>query len=609
MSTRSRTGAIAAALACVIGLAGCVADEAELGELEAAVALPPPANLTVTVISQTGMRLNWDASPGAVKYIVYRGTAPGNETTLTSVSPAVTTYTNNHLTPNQNYCWIVRNLNATRELSGPSNRVCASTATAQVPPVPTNVVATAVSSSRITVTWTASAGATSYQVWGAAVPNAPVFIATVPGGTTTYTHAGLTPSTTYQYQVRALNNEGSSAFSQPPATATTFAEGVELYLKLDEEAGTTALDASGFARNGTLSGGAAYSNDKPNVLDDKSTVQLPGGNTSQISVPSTAAFTLGTGPFTVALWVKVPSASADLHLIGVRNAGCGSLGWTIAQSAANGLYFEGETGGVRSFGASLPVGEWVHVAAVGDGANLQLYRNGVEVSNTAFVVGNRLTLPLQVGHVGGCTGGEILVDEVLMLSRALNASDVAAIGTLPDPPASLAFTNITSTRMDMGWTAVPNAAKYIMYRGTGPGTSVFFTSTGADDSLYSYGHLTPNTQYSWQVAVAVGQLFSFRSNEIVGTTLSGPPAPANVAATALSTSRIRVTWDAVPRATSYRVYQSIDGGAFAFKGTSTTTSFTAAGLAAATLHSYYVVTVDDGNLISPNSATVSATTL
>ena len=112
-----------------------------------------------------------------------------------------------------------------------------------------------------------------------------------------------------------------------------------------------------------------------------------------------------------------------------------------------------------------------------------------------------------------------------------------------------------------------------------------------------------------QVAVAVGQLFSFRSNEIVGTTLSGPPAPTNVAATALSTSRIRVTWDAVPRATSYRVYQSINGGAFAFKGTTTTTSFTAAGLAAATLHSYYVVTVDDGNLISPNSATVSATTL
>jgi fibronectin type 3 domain-containing protein len=609
MWTRSSTGAIAAALACLIGLGGCVADDAELGELEAEVALPPPANLMVTVTSQTGMRLNWDASPGAVKYIVYLGTAPGNETTLTSVSPAVTTYTYNHLTPNQNYCWIVRNLNATRELSGPSNRVCASTATAQVPPVPTNVVATAVSSSRITVTWSASAGATSYQVWGSAVPNAPAFIATVPGGTTTYTHAGLTPSTTYQYQILAINNAGSSALSQPPATATTFAEGVELYWRLDEEAGTTAIDASGFSRNGTLSGGAVYSNDKPNVVDDKSVVRLPAGTTSQISVPSTAAFTLGTGPFTVALWVKVPVASADLHLIGVRNAACGSLGWEIAQSAANGLYFAGETGGIRSFGPSLPVGEWVHVAAVGDGVNLHLYRNGVEVSNAPFVVGNRLTVPLQVGHVGGCAGGEILVDEVQLLSRALSANDVAAIGKLPDPPVNLMFTNTTSTRQDMSWTAVPNAAKYIMYRGTGPGNAVFFTSTGADDSLYSYGHLTPNTQYSWQVAVAVGQLFSFRSNEIVGTTLAGPPAPANVAAVAQSSSRIRVTWDAVPGATSYRVYQSIDGGAFAFKGTATTPAFTAAGLASMTMHSYYVVTVDAGNTVSPNSATASATTL
>ena len=88
------------------------------------------------------------------------------------------------------------------------------------PPAPTNLSATAVSTSQINLSWSASTGATSYSV-ERSLTSGGTFTQIVAGLTTTsYNNTGLSPSTTYFYRVKASNGSGTSSPSAQ-ASATT----------------------------------------------------------------------------------------------------------------------------------------------------------------------------------------------------------------------------------------------------------------------------------------------------------------------------------------------------------------------------------------------------
>ena len=90
----------------------------------------------------------------------------------------------------------------------------------QPPTAPTNLTATAVSSSQINLSWTASTdnvGVTGYEVYRSSSK-----VATVT--TTTYGDTGLTPSTTYSYYVKARDAAGNVSASSNTASATTLAQ-------------------------------------------------------------------------------------------------------------------------------------------------------------------------------------------------------------------------------------------------------------------------------------------------------------------------------------------------------------------------------------------------
>lgn len=89
------------------------------------------------------------------------------------------------------------------------------TADTEAPAAPTNLSASAVSSSQIKLTWTASTdnvGATSYNVYRNGTK-----VASTTG--TSYSDSGLTANTTYSYYVEALDAAGN--VSKPSANATT----------------------------------------------------------------------------------------------------------------------------------------------------------------------------------------------------------------------------------------------------------------------------------------------------------------------------------------------------------------------------------------------------
>jgi subtilisin-like proprotein convertase family protein len=86
------------------------------------------------------------------------------------------------------------------------------------PAPPTGVTATAVSQTQINVSWTASAGATSYNILRSTTNGGPYSLAGT-SATTSFSDTGLTCNTAYYYVVQAVGSCASGNSSQ--ATATT----------------------------------------------------------------------------------------------------------------------------------------------------------------------------------------------------------------------------------------------------------------------------------------------------------------------------------------------------------------------------------------------------
>ncbi len=89
--------------------------------------------------------------------------------------------------------------------------------TTSAPAAPTNFTATAASSSQINLSWSASSGATAYNVYEMESGKA-VSLGTLSSGTTSFVVSNLTASTTYSFEVVASNSAGSAATGWISAT-------------------------------------------------------------------------------------------------------------------------------------------------------------------------------------------------------------------------------------------------------------------------------------------------------------------------------------------------------------------------------------------------------
>ena len=192
---------------------------------------PPaaPTALGATVVSATQVNLSWTASTtSGATYIVYRSTASGfapSASTQIGTVASGTVYTDNGVAAGTTYYYVVETTNADGA-SGPSNQATAVvTSSNPAPAAPTNLIATAASSTQINLSWTASATAgVSYVVFRSTISgftaSASTQIGTTAAGTNSFADTGLTGNTTYYYLVKATNSNGTSLASNQ-ASATT----------------------------------------------------------------------------------------------------------------------------------------------------------------------------------------------------------------------------------------------------------------------------------------------------------------------------------------------------------------------------------------------------
>ena len=195
------------------------------------------------------------------------------------------------------------------------------------PGIPTTLATTPVSTTQINLAWDTMGGASSYDVWRDSS-----YLTSV--STAYYNDTGLTPVTTYHYQVLAKNSYGSSALC-------TVVDGTTL----------------------------------PPVIAVNYALQFDG-STNYVSIPANSAFQLANN-WTIEFWAKdgfQMGSSVSTNGWFIRNEPT-SLDSSIMFYDSNGAEQYVNTG----YTGHLNDGNWHHVAMVVDPTYLTIYYDGVQV--------------------------------------------------------------------------------------------------------------------------------------------------------------------------------------------------------------------------------------
>jgi len=202
------------------GTSGFSAYSNEASAATPALPLPPAPTLQGSASSSSQIHLSWTSTAtGVIRFRIERRTTTGAYVEITQPSATSTTFDDGGLTASTAYLYRIR-VETSAGLSSYSNEITLTTLQA-LPAAPTNLQATAFSSTQINLTWTNNApGATAIR------------IESQPAGSSTFTDIGaaptltssavanLQPNTTYSFRVRAQNGAGYSPYSNL-ATATT----------------------------------------------------------------------------------------------------------------------------------------------------------------------------------------------------------------------------------------------------------------------------------------------------------------------------------------------------------------------------------------------------
>jgi fibronectin type 3 domain-containing protein len=179
----------------------------------------PPSNLTAAIISGRQIRLTWqDNSSNETDFRLSRRVGSGSFVEVRNFPANTLTFIDGSVLPGTTYSYQIRAHNGAG-FSAFSN--IATETTPSPPAAPGNLTATPISDMRIVLTWADNSNnELSFRIARRVGAGNLNDIASMPPGSTTFTNTGLTPGTTYTYQVRAHNLAGFSPYSAP-ATATT----------------------------------------------------------------------------------------------------------------------------------------------------------------------------------------------------------------------------------------------------------------------------------------------------------------------------------------------------------------------------------------------------
>jgi hypothetical protein len=191
----------------------------------ASVSVPAaPTGLVATATSITSIGLSWtDNSTNETGFKIERSTsATGTFTLIATNSADIANYADTGLSSGVAYYYRVRSTNGAGDSANTAVATATTPAAVTIPAAPSGLVAAAISTSGINLTWLDnSTNETGFKIErSTSSAGTYVLIGTNAANNTTFGDSGLASSTTYYYRVRATNGAGDSA-NTVVASATT----------------------------------------------------------------------------------------------------------------------------------------------------------------------------------------------------------------------------------------------------------------------------------------------------------------------------------------------------------------------------------------------------
>ena len=449
---------------------------------------------------------------------------------------------------------------------------------APLPPAAPTVTMTYSDSGKPKLTWNAVSGATSYRVFRSESRGTGYSLL----GTTTatsYTNTGAAVGKTYYYRVKAVNSVGTSGYSNivsgkakpaaPAAPSVTIGNSSTGKPQLTWKA---------------VSGAVKYE-----VY--RSTRQNSGysllGTTTATSYVNTGASTGTTYYYRVKAVNRNGMASGYSNIVSCK-----------AKAAAPAA--PSVTAGNSSTGK--PRLTW---KAVSGAVSYRIYRS--ESRGTGYSL---LGTTSSTSYVNtGASTGTTYYYRVKAVNRNGMASGYSNIVSCKAKAAAPAAPSVTAGNSSTGkprltWKAVSGAVSYRIYRSESRGTGYSLLGTTSSTSYVNTGAAAGKTYYYRVKAVNRDGMASAYSNIVSGKATL--PAPVLNIGLSVSSGKPMLAWDAVPGATSYRIYRSTsrDSG-YSLLATTTSTSYVNTSAAKGTTY-YYRVKACNAAGLSPYSNIVSA---
>jgi hypothetical protein len=361
-----------------------------------------PGALTATQTSSTKETLNWTAASdnlGVYAYDVYR-----DGTFVATVASTVLTYADSGLVAGSIHNWRVD----TRDLAG--NVAGASVSNGSVPDTtpptaPGAPTATSLTSSSVSLSWTVATD--NVAVTGYDIAQGGTVIGTVSGGTTTYTDASVSPSTTYSYAIVARDaaanstTGASTSVTTPAATVTpVFSDGFE---------------SAGLSSSWTTQSG----------LTVQSALTHSGSYAARETSTGTATYAYATVPSATEYWaqgwVNIASYSTSATLFGFRtNTTSGGSIVNVYVTSSGRLSLRNNIGSVTTNSTTtVSIGAWhkivLHAIVNGTSSSLDASLDSVAVPDLTLTGQNLGTTPigrLQVGETATGRTYDIAIDDV-----------------------------------------------------------------------------------------------------------------------------------------------------------------------------------------------------
>ena len=445
---------------------------------------------------------------------------------------------------------------------------------AAVPAAPVVKIGNSAASGKPVLTWNAVPGATSYKVYRATSKSGTYsLLGTVT--TTSYTNTGAKEGTTYYYKVKAANGAGESAYSNvvsgkvvvtPKPAAPVVKIGNSSTSGKPMLTWNAVEGATSYRIYRSTAKGSGYSLLGTTTATSYTNTGAKAGTTYYYRVK--ACNDAGLSPYSNIVSGKVKSVTPKPSAPVVR----------IGHSATSGK----------------PMLTW---NAVSGATSYKVYRATSQNGTYSLLGTVTATSYTNTGAKAGTT--------YWYKVKAVNSAGESAYSNIVSGRATVTTLTMghsaSSGKPQLTWKAVSGAASYKVYRAT------------AKNGAYSVINTTKALTYT-NVGAALGTTYYYKVEALnaagksmgFSAIVEGKVAPVLAVGYSSVSGKPQLTWKAVPGATEYQVYRSIQQNSGYKKiNTTTSTSYVNTGAKAGTTYYYRIVAVK-GTAVSDFSNIVSA---